>query len=443
MKPRILVCDDDAGVRYTLREILESAHMDVAEAPDGEAALEWLRRERADLLITDLLMPRLDGMGLLRRLGEVPAPPRAIMLTAHGSERHAVEAMKLGAYDYFAKPFDADAVLAVVERAVATVRRDAENEQLKAELALARHLVFASDAMRRLALLVWRVAPRTVTVLITGPSGTGKERVAEAIVAASGRAAGPFVRFNCAAVPAELAEAELFGHARGAFTGAVRARGGLFREADGGTLLLDEVGELDLATQGKLLRVLAEGRVRPVGEDREAPIDVRLLAATNRELRAEVAAGRFREDLFYRLNVVEIGVPPLSERAGDVPLLIDHFRRKFEDRFGTGPVTLAPALRTRLEHASYPGNVRELEHRIERLVALSSGGVVDEAAATAGDGPQGAAGPLPLRDRVEAFERGLILEELRRTGGNRSETARRLGVSRVTLIDKLRKYGIA
>jgi DNA-binding NtrC family response regulator len=441
VRPRILVVDDDAGVRYTLKEILESTDLEVAEAADGLAALDWLRREPADLVITDLLMPRLDGMGLLARLAELPGAPRAIVLTAHGSERHAVEAMKLGAYDYFAKPFDADLVLKVVERAVAAVRRDAENEQLRAELALARHLVFAADAMRRLALLVARVAPRDVTVLLTGASGTGKERVAEAIVAASTRAARPFVRFNCAAVPAELAEAELFGHARGAFTGAVRARGGLFREAHGGTLLLDEVGELDLATQGKLLRALQERRVRPVGEDRELAVDVRLIAATNRDLRADVAAGRFREDLFYRLNVVEIRVPPLAERPADVPVLIDHFLRKYVDRFGTGEVTLAPALRRRLEAAAYPGNVRELEHRIERLVALSAGGVVDEPAGAAAADAAAPAG-LGLKERVEAFERGLLTEELRRTGGNRSEAARRLGVSRVTLLDKLKKYGL-
>ena len=202
MKPRVLVVDDDAGVRYTLREILESADVEVAEAEDGRVALDWLGREHADLVITDLRMPRLDGMMLLSELSAVPDPPRVIVLTAHGSERHAVEAKKSGAYDYFAKPFDADAVLAVVERAVATVRRDQENERLRAELLLSRHMVFASEAMRELACLVFRVAPRDVTVLITGPSGTGKELLAEALVAGSSRAAGPFVRMNCAAVPA-------------------------------------------------------------------------------------------------------------------------------------------------------------------------------------------------------------------------------------------------
>ncbi|MBI5480368.1 MAG: sigma-54-dependent Fis family transcriptional regulator [Deltaproteobacteria bacterium] len=439
MTPKILVCDDDAGVRYTLREILEAGDMEVAEAADGEAALDYLRTTHADLMITDLRMPRLDGMKLLGRLGEVPTPPKAVVLTAHGSERHAVEAMKLGAYDYLTKPFDADAVLQIVERAVASVRRDQENEQLRAELLLSRHLVFASEAMRRVALLVFRVAPRDVTVLLQGSSGTGKERIAEALVAASARAAAAFVRFNCAAVPRELAEAELFGHSRGAFTGAHKARPGLFREAHGGTLLLDEVGELDLATQGKLLRALQERRVRPVGEDREVEIDVRLICATNRDLRAEVAAGRFRDDLYDRLNVVEIRVPPLSERPEDVPLLIDHFLRRYADRFGLGPVALGPELRAQLAAAAYPGHVRELQHRIERLVALSSGGVIeqvplDDAAGTGG------APALGLKERVEAFERGLLAEALQGASGNRSETARRLGISRVTLLDKLKKY---
>jgi two-component system response regulator HydG len=441
VKPRVLVVDDDAGVRYTLREILESAEIEVFESEDGAAALEWLGRERADLVITDLRMPHLDGMKLLGRIGSLPDAPKVIVLTAHGSERHAVEAMKLGAYDYFAKPFDADVVLKGVERAVASVRRDQENEQLRAELLLSRHLVFASEPMKRLALLVYRVAPRDVSVLITGPSGVGKERLAEALVAGSPRAKSPCVRMNCAAVPAELAEAELFGHTRGAFTGAVKARSGLFREASGGTLFLDEVSELSLAVQGKLLRALQEKRVRPVGEEREEPIDVRLLCATNRDLKQEVLSARFREDLYYRINVVELRVPPLSERPEDVPFLIEHFLRKYTDHFGTGPLTVPEPVRQELIGRSYPGNVRELEHTIERLVALSSGGVVDRPALeTPAECAEGAG--FGLKERVEAFERGLIARELRDSAGNRSEAARRLNIGRVTLLDKMKKYGL-
>ncbi|HVI92817.1 MAG TPA: sigma-54 dependent transcriptional regulator, partial [Anaeromyxobacter sp.] len=261
---RVLVVDDDAGVRYTLREILASAGVEVDEAADGVEALGRLDARPASLVVTDLRMPRMDGMELLRRVQARAPAPRVVVITAHGSERQAVDAMKAGAYDYFRKPFDNDELLAVVRRALESVRLAHENERLTGELVLSRSMVFASDAMRRLATLVARVAPRDVTVLVTGESGTGKERVAEAIVRASGRADRPFVRFNCAALSPELAEAELFGHARGAFTGAVRARPGLFGEADGGTILLDEVGELAPPAQAKLLRVLQEGEVRPV-----------------------------------------------------------------------------------------------------------------------------------------------------------------------------------
>jgi DNA-binding NtrC family response regulator len=351
--------------------------------------------------------------------------------------------MKAGAFDYFRKPFDTDELLAVVRRALETVRLAHENERLAGELALARTMVFASEAMRRLAVLVARVAPRDVTVLLTGESGTGKERVAEAIVLASARADRPFVRFNCAALPAELAEAELFGHAKGAFTGAARARPGLFREADGGTLLLDEVGELAPPAQAKLLRVLQEGEVRPVGEERARIVDVRVVAATHRDLAEEVRAGRFREDLLYRLDVVKLRIPPLRERPEDVPVLARHFLDRFSRRFGVAPLRVPDALFDRLAAHAWPGNVRELENAIEGLVALSPAEGLDlsllpGAGATAAEGP-----PLPLKERVQAYERGLVVEALRAARGNRTEAARRLGVSRVTLHDKLRRYGLA
>jgi two-component system response regulator HydG len=302
-------------------------------------------------------------------------------------------------------------------------------------------MVFGSEAMKKLGLLVYRIAPRDVTVLITGPSGSGKERLAEAVVAGSPRSGRPFVRMNCAAVPQELAEAELFGHTRGAFTGAVKARPGLLREADAGTLLLDEVGELSLATQGKLLRALQERRIRPIGEEREVEVDVRLICATNRDLKQEVAAGRFREDLYYRINVVELRVPPLSERLDDIPPLIDHFLGLYTERFGTGPLTIPPKIRQALRHGGYQGNVRELEHAIERMVALSSDGVVDEVSLESSASSRDET-TFGLKERVEAFERGLIARALRETGGNRSEAARNLGIGRVTLLDKLKKYGL-
>ncbi|MBL0276364.1 MAG: sigma-54-dependent Fis family transcriptional regulator [Anaeromyxobacter sp.] len=448
MSPRVLVVDDDPGLRYTLREILEQEGLEVAEAADGQAALEAYDACPAPLVITDLRMPRLDGLGLLAALGRRSPAPRVVLITAHGSERDAVEAMKAGATDYFKKPFDTDELLAVVRRAVEAVTLRDENERLAGELALARTMVFTSASMRALARLVARVGPKDVTVLITGESGTGKERVAEALVRASPRAERPFVRFNCAALSPELAEAELFGHARGAFTGAIRSRPGLFGEADTGTILLDEVGELAPNAQAKLLRVLQEGEVRPVGEERSRTVDVRVLAATHRDLEALVKAGRFREDLYYRLNVVRLVVPPLRDRPDDVALLARHFLDRFAVRFGLASLRVPEGLLDRLRAHRWPGNVRELENALESLVALSPPEGLDlsllpfgQDAAPAPAAAEG--GPMGLKGRVEAYERGLVVEALRGALGNRSEAARRLGISRVTLHDKLKKYGLS
>jgi two-component system response regulator HydG len=439
---RVLVVDDDPGVRYTLREILSSEGLVVDEASDGAEALARYDAQPVPLVVTDLRMPHVDGMELLRRLAERSPVPRVVMITAHGSERQAVEAMKAGAYDYFRKPFENDELLAVVRRAVDAVRLAHENERLAGELALARTMVFASEAMRRLAVLVARVAPRDVTILLTGESGTGKERVAEAIVAASRRAEKAFVRFNCAALTPELAEAELFGHAKGAFTGAARARPGLFGEADGGTLLLDEVGELAAPAQAKLLRVLQAGEIRAVGEERTRTVDVRVLAATHRDLAEEVRAGRFREDLFYRLNVVHLRIPPLRERPEDVRVLARHFLDRFAERFGVSPLRVPEALFERLAAHGWPGNVRELENAIEGLVALSPPDGLDLTLLPGAEGPEARSEPLSLRERVAAYERGIVVEALRAARGNRSEAARRLGISRVTLHDKLKRYGL-
>jgi two-component system, NtrC family, response regulator HydG len=444
MNPRVLVVDDDPGIRYTLREILESSGFAVEEAENGDLALQKLAANPVDLVITDLRMPGLDGMGLLARLQEHRPVPRVVVITAHGSERQAVAAMKAGAFDYFRKPFEMDELLEVVRRAVESTRLAMENEKLKCELGLSRSMVFVSEAMSRLALLVGRVAARDVTVLIAGESGTGKERLAEAIVQGSRRAHKPFVRFNCAALAPDLAEAELFGHARGAFTGAVRARLGLFGEADGGTILLDELGDLAPGLQAKLLRVLQSGEIRAVGEDRGRSVDVRVLAATHRDLEAEVRRGSFREDLYYRLNVVTLRIPPLRERPEDIPVLVRHFLDRFAERFGVAAPADSEKLIDRLMGHSWPGNVRELENAIERVVALSTDGELDLSLL-----PTGANGERPdgrcfgLRERVEAYERGLIVETLKLCRNNRSETARRLDLSRATLHDKLRKYRIA
>ncbi len=440
MTPRVLVVDDDDGVRFTLRGLLEDAGLEVEDAASGAAALARLDASTFHLVLTDLRMPGMDGLELLDRIRERPGAPRVILITAHGSERAAVEAMKRGAYDYFKKPFEPDELLAVVRRAVESVLLAASNERLEAELNLARSMVFASEAMKRLAVLVARVAPKEVTILITGESGTGKERLAEAIVRASARRDRPFVRFNCAAITPELAEAELFGHSKGAFTGAVRSRAGLFREADGGTLFLDEVGELDPRTQAKLLRVLQEGEVRPVGEDRPVRVDVRILAATHRDLDRMVSEGAFREDLLYRLKVVALHIPSLRERPEDVPVLAAHFLDEYASRFGAGPFAVDAALRDRLCAYRWPGNVRELSNAIESLVALSPPDRL-ELALLPTDAPGTEAGPrATLEERLAAYERGLLVAALEGADGNRTDAAKALGIGRATLYEKLKKH---
>jgi len=441
MTPRILVVDDDEAVRYTLVETLSALGAEIVTARDGKQALERLAAEPFHLVITDLRMPRADGMAVLHAALALSAPPKVLVVTAHGSERTAVEAMKAGAHDYFRKPFDVDEILAVASRALETVRLKADNARLRDVLAVSRTLLFASPAMEQLAEWIARVAPRDVTVLITGESGTGKERVADAIVASSRRASKPVVRFNCAAIAKDLAAAELFGHTKGAFTGADRARPGLFREADGGTLLLDEVAELDLDVQAQLLRVLQTGEVRPVGQDKAETVDVRLVALTHRDLEAQVAAGTFRDDLRWRLDVVRLHVPPLRDRPEDIVLLARHFLERYTKRFGVDPGRVPEVLWDRLRAWHWPGNVRELEHAIERMVALSPDGALD-LALVPGAAAASAPAELDLKSRVDAFERGLVVEALRAAGGNRSEAARRLAIARVTLYEKLAKYGL-
>jgi two-component system response regulator HydG len=465
----VLVVDDDDGVRFTLTGILEEHGVPVVAVESGEDALDALAAGDPSgrgfaVVIADLRMPGMDGLALLDAIGRLGAagagfvPPRVVMLTAHGSERIAVDAMKRGAYDYFRKPFEVDELLAVVRRALEAARLARDKRALESELVLARHMVFVSPAMRRLARLVGRVGPRDVTVLIQGESGTGKERVAEALVACSRRAERPFVRFNCAAVPRELADAELFGHARGAFTGAVRERPGLFRAADGGTLLLDEVAELDPGTQAKLLRVLQEGEVRAVGEERPRPVDVRVIAATHRDLPGWVSEGRFREDLYYRLAVVTLEIPPLRDRPEDVEPLARHFLARALDRFdlpaSDPPAELVSALRGR----TWPGNVRELANVVEGLAATADvDGTLDLASLDHGDeamrdgrsadraghhpGP-GGGDDAGLREQLRAFERRLIEAALAESGGNQAAAARRLRIGKATLHDKLRRHGL-
>ena len=433
---KILIVDDEAGVRFTLAEVLAAAGHEVVAASGGAEALA-LADDELDAVISDLAMPGMDGLALLTALRERDAGLPVLLLTARGSERVAVQAMKAGAYDYLVKPFDIDELVHAVARAVeARVLRRAHRRQL-AERGLERPIVGEAPALRRLLDLAARVADRELPVLVLGETGTGKELIAGLLHAGSRRARGPLVRFNCAAIPESLADAELFGHARGAFTGASAARRGYFAQASGGTLVLDEVAELPPAIQAKILRALQSGEIQPLGS-KVQQVDVRVIACTHRDLRAEVAAGRFREDLYYRLAVIELRVPPLRERRGDIPGLADSFARRYAARFGLESVQLSPALIAALVARPWPGNVRELENCVARLVALSSDGRIDAGALL----EPGAPGPGNLRAQVDAFERGLIEAALRAAGGNHSEAARRLATSRVTLLDKLKKHGL-
>ncbi len=455
----VLLVDDEPGVLFTLSELLHERGHKVVTARSGVEALTKL--DEAEAVLTDLSMPKMDGLELMSQIGARDPQLPVILLTAHGSERVAVAAMKQGAYDYLSKPFDIDEVAVVIERALETRRLRVDNRRLSAEQTLGRRIIGASRPMRRLLEATQRVASRDVTVLVRGETGTGKEFVAELLHAQSLRATKPLVRFNCAALPAELADAELFGHVRGAFTGAVAARPGFFLQANGGTLILDEVGELPPAIQAKLLRALQEGEIQPVGSGRIEKVDVRVVASTNRDLAADVKAGAFREDLYYRIAVVELVVPPLRDRKDDIPALAEEFARRYGERFGLGAISLEPGLIDALVRTDWPGNVRQLENTIARLAALSSGGVIGLAdfraaelgAATAASAPaipeSNDADPPPdarngpsLKEQVEAFERGLVARALDSTGGNQSEAARRLGVSRVTLIDKMKKYAL-
>ncbi len=450
---RVLVIDDESSMRYTLEAVLGDAGFEVETADGGAAGIAAFEARGADVVLTDLAMPDVDGMGVLGALrAQDPSVP-VLMLTAHGSERVAVAAMKAGAFDYLPKPFDPDELVLSVARGAETRRLRLENARLRTEASLGRTIVAESPAIKRVLDVVTRVAPKDVTVLLTGESGVGKDVLAATVHAHSKRADKPLVRFNAAAIPAELAEAELFGHTKGAFTGATAARVGYFHQADKGTLFIDEIGELPLAIQAKILRALQSGEVQPVG-GRAEHVDVRVVVATNRDLAAEVKAGRFREDLYYRLNVVPIKVPPLRERVEDIEPLVHAFVKTYSERYGMVQVTVEAGLLESFRSHSWPGNVRELENTVARLLALTADDRLtlalwrslseDSPSASARSGPgAGDPGPShPLRARVEAFERAIISAEFGAASKNQSETARRLGVSRPALIEKLHKYGL-
>jgi DNA-binding NtrC family response regulator len=452
---RILVVDDEAAIRLALAELLGSEGHAVREAAGGDEALAALDGAPADLVLADLRMPGMDGLRLLAEIRARFPETLVVLVTAQGDERTAVEALKLGAYDYIPKPFDNEEIRAVARSARELLALKEENRRLRRELAGEfRGMVGDSDAMRAVADTIRRAGPTDATVLVTGESGTGKELAARALHAESRRASGAFVALNCSALPGELIESELFGHVRGAFTGADRDREGVFEAADGGTLFLDEVGDLSPSAQAKLLRVIEEGRVTPVGTAVSRRVDVRLVAATNRPLDEMAARGDFREDLLYRLQVVTLRLPPLRERRADIPALAVHFIAELASRHDRPVRSLSASARRALVGYDWPGNVRELRNVLERAVVLADGDEMDLAALPARvSGATGAPGPIDAalaelpyteaRERaVESFERSFLAAALERHGGNVSATARSLGLHRQSLQKILRRLDI-
>ena len=452
MSDRILLVDDDDALRESLGLLLAAEGYEVVTAGDAPSALARLE-EPVDVVLCDVRMPGMDGLELLPELiRRLPGAP-VLLMSAYGSGDLAVEALKRGAFDYLAKPFQPAEVLLAIKKARERERLRRANVLLQRDVRRAlgdRPIVAASPVMIDLLEILERAAEYKATVLLTGESGTGKEVLARAIHAQSGRRNQGFVAVNCAAIPEALLESELFGHARGAFTGADRARRGLFVEADGGTLFLDEIGELPPPLQAKLLRVLQEEEVMPVGESKPRNIDVRVIAATSRDLEREVASGRFREDLFYRLDVFRVRVPPLRERREDVPLLVDHFIARFRDALGKPIRTITDDALDRMVDHAWPGNVRELENVIERAMILA-----DSDRITLGDLPEAIAAPrrkpsLPaasgdfsMRRARRRFETELIRRALDATGGNRTRAARLLEISHRALLYKIKEYGLA
>jgi two-component system response regulator PilR (NtrC family) len=454
--PRVLVVDDEPGLREMLGILFRREGYDVTLQPGYALGVEAIRHSPApfSVVLTDLLMPDGSGLDVLTAAKARLATTQVVVMTAHSSVESAVDAMRRGAYDFITKPFSNGEITALLSKALEKATILAENASLRAKM---RHLekrdMFGeSEAARRVADLVRKVAAARTTVLVTGESGTGKELVARALHDESDRAGRPFLVVNCGALPEALMESELFGHEKGAFTGAQRSHLGLFREADGGTVLLDEVGELPAALQVKLLRVLQERKVRPVGGSSEVPVDVRVLAATNRDVEGEVRAGKFRQDLYYRLNVIRIEVPPLRDRRDDIAIIAERFVHRFSLELGKEVRGLeADAIRA-LEAYRFPGNVRELENMMERAVALASGGAIGLGdLPTEVSGLSGSAAPLlaQLPDEGCALdavlgevERRLILQALERTGGARKAASKLLGVSFRSLRYRLEKHSI-
>ena len=452
--PSILIVDDEPGVRSALAGVLRDEGYDVEAVDSGEACLTALARDTYDVVVLDVWLPGMDGLATLARMRERNIDVQVVIISGHGNVESAVRAIKMGAFDFVEKPLSLEKTVLVVRNALRQRRLEVENQALRARVDASHTMIGDSYAMVKLRELVATAAPTNGRVLILGENGTGKELVARNIHQLSRRRTGPFVEVNCAAIPEELIESELFGHVRGAFTGAVADRRGKFELAHGGTIFLDEIGDMSLKTQAKVLRVLQEQVMEAVGGSTRIRVDARVLAATNKDLPSEIRAGRFRDDLFFRLNVVPIFIAPLRERQEDIALLADHFMAMLGREYGRRPKTFDPDAIIALRNYPWPGNVRELRNVVERLMIMVSGDRVSSrdlpfleqsaipgAEASAPDTKPATVGPL--HEARDQFERDYIVRALAAQQGNISRTAEVLGVERSNLYRKMRGFGIA
>ncbi|MDB6110490.1 MAG: Two component, sigma54 specific, transcriptional regulator, Fis family [Pedosphaera sp.] len=433
MKANILVIDDDAEIRELVVQILQRANYQVSQVKDGASLKEALPRLQPEVVLVDYKLPDASGLDLLPIIKKEWPEAEVIMMTGHATYDVAVEAIKRGAFHFQEKPFDPESLLNLIKRAleIRTLREAVSNA----------NAIFACEAMKGVVRTVRRVAPSDVSILITGESGTGKEVIADLIHAASGRSTGPLIKINCAALPRELIESELFGSVKGAFTGAHSDREGLFRQAEGGTLLLDELSEMPIDTQSKLLRVLQEKEVRPVGGRTSYKTDCRIIAATNRKVEEAIRDGKLREDLFYRISAVSVHLPPLRERREDILPMANTFLKRYAAQANRDITGFSTDAAERLRTFEWPGNVRQLQNEVQRAVLLSEGKVV-EAADLSISSPMGEAGGDTSFTLLEGVERNTIVQMLKETGGNKLETAKRLGIGRQTLYNKIKAYGI-
>ena len=448
MTRRILIVDDEPGIRQAVKQVLEYEEMEVRTAGSGGEAITVYPEYRPHVVFLDVKMAGLDGLETLKRLRDLDPQAVVVMISGHGTIATAVEATQRGAFDFLEKPLDADRLIVTVRNAIERAELMGENHRLREVVSQRHAMIGGSEPLRGTRELIARVGPTSARVLITGENGSGKELVARALHAASPRRDEAFIEVNCAAMPSELIESELFGHMKGSFTGAFADRAGKFEQADGGTLFLDEVGDMALPAQAKLLRVLQEGVVTRIGGSKAIEVDVRVIAATNKDLSFEIAEGRFREDLLYRLNVVEIDVPPLRQRIDDVPELVAHFTEQIASTAGVPGRKVGEDAVRRLQQRSWPGNIRELRNAVERALILSPGKVVTAAdidrllPPTDGGGDDGEGVQTFERFKQDA-ERSFLAGKLREHDWNVSETARALKMPRSNLYKKIERYGLS